>query len=56
MSNDFKCKCDKLTELIESCWDENNPNDGLTFDERLNMKLSENPDLKKFSDKYNICD
>ena len=56
MSNDFKCKCDKLTELIESCWDCNNPDDGLTFDERLENKLSENPDLKKFSDKYNICD
>ncbi|WP_198016036.1 hypothetical protein [Methanobrevibacter wolinii] len=56
MSEEFKKKCDKLTELIESCWDENNPNDGLTFDERLQKRLSENPDLKKFSDEYQICD
>lgn len=54
--DEFKHKCESLCELIESCWDENNPNDGLTFDERLEKKLSENPDLKKFSDKYNICD
>lgn len=56
MSNDFKRKCDDLTDLIESCWDENNPDDGLTFDERLEKKLSENPDLKAFSDKHHICD
>lgn len=52
----FKKKCNDLTELIESCWDENNPDDGLTFDERLAIKLSENPDLKKFSEDYQICD
>lgn len=56
MSNNFKRKCDDLTDLIESCWDENNPDDGLTFDERLQRKLAENPDLKKFSDDYQICD
>ena len=57
MTNEmFKRKCDKLTDLIESCWDENNPDDGLTFDERLAIKLSENPDLKKFSEDYQICD
>lgn len=32
---EFKRKCELATALIESCWDENNPNDGLTFDERL---------------------
>lgn len=53
---EFKKKCEALTKLIESCWDENNPHDGLTFDERLNKKLSENPELKAFSDKYNVCD
>lgn len=52
----FKKKCDNLCELIESCWDENNPDDGLTFDERLQRKLAENPDLKKFSEDYQICD
>ena len=29
-----------MTKLIESCWDENNPNDGLTFDERLEQKTA----------------
>lgn len=57
MTNEmFKKKCDNLCELIESCWDENNPDDGLSFDERLQRKLAENPDLKKFSDDYQICD
>lgn len=36
----FKKKCDNLTNLIESCFDEN-PEDGLTFDERLEKKLNE---------------
>jgi len=44
----FKEKCNKATELIESCWDENNPVDGLSFDERLNKKLEEDPELKNF--------
>lgn len=57
MTNEmFKRKCDKLTDLIESCWDENNPNDGLTFDERLQKALNENPELKEFSNKHHICD
>ena len=30
--------CEDMTKLIESCWDSNNPNDGKTFDERLNEK------------------
>lgn len=34
----FKKSCEDMTKLIESCWDENNPNDGLTFDERLEQK------------------
>ena len=36
---DFKRKVDKAVELIESCWDENNPNDGKSFDERLNRVI-----------------
>lgn len=36
----FKEKMDNLTRTIESCWDENNPGDGKTFDERLKEKLS----------------
>lgn len=47
MSNDdFKEKMDRLTSIIESCWDENNPEDGKTFDERLQEKLS--------SEEYNL--
>ena len=36
----FKETCNTLTELIISCWDENNPDDGLTFDERLSSKTA----------------
>lgn len=36
---DFKESCTDMTELIVSCWDENNPDDGLTFDERLAQKI-----------------
>lgn len=35
-----KEKANRLCEIIESCWDENNPNDGKTFDERLAEKLN----------------
>ena len=56
VNEEFKRKINDMTELIESCWDENNPNDGLTFDERLQKALNENPDLKKFSDDHHICD
>lgn len=38
--NSFKQSCENMTELIVSCWDENNPNDGLTFDERLAAKTA----------------
>ena len=40
MNEDFKKSCDDMTKLIESCWDENNPNDGKTFDERLAEKTA----------------
>lgn len=35
----FKQSCEDMTKLIESCWDENNPDDGRTFDERLHEKI-----------------
>lgn len=40
MNKDFKQSCEDMTELIISCWDENNPDDGLTFDERLAQKTA----------------
>ena len=39
VSEQFKRNIDKAVELIESCWDENNENDGLTFDERLDKVI-----------------
>ena len=44
---DFKSKrsmkqaCAKMNELIESCWDQNNPNDGSSFEERLHQKMED---------------
>ncbi|MBR1748241.1 MAG: hypothetical protein IJ743_00430 [Bacilli bacterium] len=35
----LKEACDKMTEIIESCWDENNMDDELSFDERLHRKM-----------------
>ena len=55
VNEEFKRKINDMTELIESCWDENNPEDGLSFDERLQMKLNKNLELKKFSDEHHIC-
>ena len=37
----FEESCEDMTKLIESCWDENNPDDGLTFDERLAEKIKD---------------
>lgn len=56
VNEEFKRKIENMTQLIESCWDENNPNDGLSFDERLQKALNGNPELKEFSNKHNICD
>lgn len=39
MRKEFKEKIDAATDIIVSCWDENSPDDGLTFDERLDKKL-----------------
>ena len=40
MNKSFKQSCNNMTELIISCWDSNNPNDGKTFDERLAEKTA----------------
>lgn len=40
MNESFKQSCEDMTDLIVSCWDENNPNDGKTFDERLAEKTA----------------
>ena len=37
----IKEACMKATEFIESCFDENNEDDGMTFDERLNKRMEE---------------
>lgn len=45
-----KEKVDQATQIIESCWDENNPeDDNRTFDERLTeaIKNCEDEELKK---------
>jgi hypothetical protein len=41
VSEQFKRNTDKAVSLIESCWDENNENDGLTFDERLDKVIAD---------------
>ena len=41
VSERFKRNIDRAVELIESCWDENNPDDGLSFDERLDKVIEE---------------
>lgn len=37
----FKETCENMTDLIVSCWDSNNPDDGKTFDERLAEKTAD---------------
>ena len=48
VSEQFKRNIDAATDIIVSCWDENNPDDGLTFDERLQKKIKEckDPELR----------
>lgn len=41
MRKEFKEKIDAATDIIVSCWDENNPDDGLSFDERLDKVIDE---------------
>lgn len=40
MNNNELNSIENMTELIISCWDSNNPDDGLTFDERLAQKTA----------------
>lgn len=54
--NSFKKSCEDMAALIESCWDENNPDDGLTFDERLARKLNKNNEMKDFFIRNSIGD
>lgn len=47
----IKEACDRMTEIVESCWDENNPGDGLSFDERLHRKMENlSPEDKELMD------
>lgn len=41
VSDKFKINIDKATDFIISCWDENNPEDGLSFDDRVRNGLPE---------------
>ena len=36
----FKKNVDDAVSFIESCWDENNTDDGLTFDERIEKRIN----------------
>lgn len=48
VSEKFKQNCNEATDFIVSCWDENNPDDGLSFDERVNSRIdSLDPDVKR---------
>lgn len=37
----IKERCELATAFIESCFDENNEEDGLTFDQRINLRKKE---------------
>ena len=41
VSERFKYCINTATDFIESCWDSNNPDDGLTFDERVANRINE---------------
>ena len=41
VSEQFKINIDKATDFIISCWDENNPGDNRTFDDRIKAGLDE---------------
>ena len=48
VSEKFKQNCNAATDFIVSCWDENNPDDGLSFDERVQSRLNDlDPDVKR---------
>lgn len=37
----YKQKCEQAVEIIESCFDENNPNDNSDFNSRLGKRIDE---------------
>ena len=39
MKEETKMLIDQSVDIIVSCWDENNPDDGKSFDERLEEKI-----------------
>ena len=41
---DFKRRCEEATAFIVSCFDENNEKDGLTFDQRVELRAKELPE------------
>jgi len=48
VSEEYKQNIDKAVEFIESCWDENNPGDNLSFDERVTQRMDElSPEVKQ---------
>ena len=49
MKPETKEKINKAIQLIENCWDENNPDDNRTFDERLAETIAncEDEEIKK---------
>lgn len=52
---EFKELCNKATDFIISCWDENNPNDGKNFDIRIKERISDlEPDVREIVE--NCCD
>ncbi|MDO5849282.1 MAG: hypothetical protein Q4P18_07090 [Methanobrevibacter sp.] len=43
-----KKKVDKVVSFLESCWDENQESDdGLSFDERVRMRMEDLPNEEK---------
>jgi len=39
VTEQFKKNIDEATDFIVSCWDENNPEDGLSFDDRIKARI-----------------
>lgn len=45
----WKQDIEDATEFLVSCWDENNPQDNLTFDERVRSRLDTlSPSVREF--------
>ena len=41
MDMEYLQSCHDMAELMISCWDENNPDDGKTFKQRLEEKMKD---------------